>query len=114
MLFPDLIAQVRPLAHRPIHVHLMVSDDALMDQIDQFADAGADIISLHAENAIQAGLDRIRARASAGLVLQLHAPVTAVASVLDGLSILTLLTKWASRASASIRPQNPASPRPAR
>ena len=93
LLFPDLIAQVRPLTHRPIHVHLMVSDDALMDQIDQFADAGADFISLHAENTNpEAGLDRIRARGiAAGLVLQLDTPVTAVASVLDRLSILTLL-----------------------
>ena len=31
LLFPDLIAQVRPLTGRPVHIHLMVGDDALLD-----------------------------------------------------------------------------------
>ena len=44
LLFPDLISQIRPLTERPIHVHLMVADNALANQIDQFAAAGADII----------------------------------------------------------------------
>ena len=41
LLFPDLISQIRPLTEKPIHVHLMIADSALVDQIDQFAEAGA-------------------------------------------------------------------------
>jgi len=93
LLFPDLIAQVRPLTAKPIHVHLMVTDGGLMDQIDQFAEAGADIISIHAENRNAApGIAAIRARGlGAGLVLQLHTPVAAAMPYLDDLAMLTLL-----------------------
>lgn len=93
LLFPDLIAQLRPLTGKPIHVHLMVADGALADQIDQFAEAGADIISIHAENGDpEAALDRISARGvAAGMVLQLHTPVASAAQWLDRLSMLTLL-----------------------
>ena len=93
LLFPDLISQIRPLTERPIHVHLMVADNALANQIDQFAAAGADIISIHAENAdVGMALDRIAAKGlAAGLVLQLHTPVASIQSHLDRLAMLTLL-----------------------
>ena len=93
LLFPDMIAQIRPLTAKPIHVHLMVADSGLMDQIDQFAAAGADIISIHAENAdVGTALDRIAAKGlAAGLVLQLHTPVASIQSHLDRLAMLTLL-----------------------
>ncbi len=45
LLFPDVIAQIRPLTDTPIHVHLMASDEILLDQIDQFAEAGADMVA---------------------------------------------------------------------
>ena len=93
LLFPDLISQIRPLTERPIHVHLMVADNALANQIDQFAAAGADIISIHAENAdVGTAVDRIAAKGlAAGLVLQLHTPVASIQSHLDRLAMLTLL-----------------------
>jgi ribulose-phosphate 3-epimerase len=93
LLFPDLIAQIRPLTTKPIHVHLMVADSGLMAQIDQFAEAGADIISIHAENGnIVSGLAAIRSHGcAAGVVLQLHTPVTSVTPLLDDLQMLTLL-----------------------
>ena len=93
LLFPDLIAQIRPLTDKPIHVHLMVADRALADQIDQFADAGADLISIHAENAdIEAALDRINTRGlGAGLVLQLHTSIASARPHLAKLAVLTLL-----------------------
>ena len=93
LLFPDLIAQIRPLTEKPIHVHLMVADNALPGQIDQFADAGADIISIHAENVdVGTSLDRIAARGiAAGLVLQLHTAVPSIQPHLDRLAMLTLL-----------------------
>ena len=93
LLFPDLIDQIRPLTRKPVHVHLMVADSGLMNQIDQFAEAGADIISIHAENRnVEAGLAAIRAHdLAAGIVLQLHTPVATAAPWLDELAMLTLL-----------------------
>lgn len=93
LLFPDLMAQVRPLTSKPIHIHLMVSDTVLLDQIDQFAEAGADIISIHAENSnLDDGLHRIQAHGlAAGVVLQLHTPVEEAETLIDRIEILTLL-----------------------
>ena len=93
LLFPDLVAQVREHTARPIHVHLMVSDAILLDQIRQFADAGADILSVHAENAnAEAGLELIQTLGvKAGIVLQLQTPVAAAAPLMGRISMLTLL-----------------------
>ncbi len=93
LLFPDLVAAVRALTSKPLHVHLMVNDDILLDQIGQFADAGADLISIHLENErIDDGLALIETRGiAAGLVSQLHTPVAAFAPYLDHISMLTLL-----------------------
>ncbi|MDT3377270.1 ribulose-phosphate 3-epimerase [Labrys neptuniae] len=93
LYFPDLTAAVRKATAKPIHVHLMTTDDILLDQIDQFAEAGADLISIHAENAnADAALARIREHGLAtGMVLQLHTPVAAAEPFLDRLDMLTLL-----------------------
>lgn len=93
LYFPDLTAAVRKVTAKPIHVHLMTTDDILLDQIDQFAEAGADLISIHAENAnADAALARIREHGLAtGMVLQLHTPVAAAEPFLDRLDMLTLL-----------------------
>ena len=48
LFFPDLVARIRAASAIPIHVHLMIADAILIDQIDQFAEAGADLISVHA------------------------------------------------------------------
>ncbi|MCX7301162.1 MAG: ribulose-phosphate 3-epimerase [Rhodobacterales bacterium] len=93
LFFPDLVARIRAETVIPIHVHLMVADDVLLSQIDQFAEAGADLISLHAENAnAGAGLDRIASRGVAtGMVLRLETPVERAAPWIDQLDFLTLL-----------------------
>jgi ribulose-phosphate 3-epimerase len=93
LLFPDMLAQFRPLTDTPIHVHLMVSDGILLAQIDQFAGAGADIVSIHAENSnVEEGIERILSRGlAAGLVLQLHTPIQAAARLMDRIAVLTLL-----------------------
>ena len=49
LLFPDLVAAVRKSTAKPLHVHLMVEDTILLEQIRQFADVGADIVSVHVE-----------------------------------------------------------------
>jgi ribulose-phosphate 3-epimerase len=93
LFFPDLVARMRDQTALPIHVHLMVSDAVLLSQIDQFAEAGADLISLHVENANAAeGLDRIAALGlKAGMVLRVETPVSKAAAWLHRLDMLTLL-----------------------
>lgn len=94
LFFPDLVARLRDLTALPVHVHLMVSDAVLLAQIDQFAEAGADLISLHVENAnvADAALDRIAGHGlKAGMVLRVETPVVQAAPWLSRLEMLTLL-----------------------
>lgn len=93
LYFPDLLAAVRKLTKKPLHVHLMVDDRILLAQIEQFAEAGADLISIHAENDnVGAGLDLIHSLGlPAGVVLQLGTPVEAAEDLLPRISLLTLL-----------------------
>jgi ribulose-phosphate 3-epimerase len=94
LFFPDLVARMRALTALPIHVHLMVHNEILLSQIEQFADAGADLISIHAENAEVAAeaLDQLEALGlGRGMVLRVETPVQAAAPWLGRLDFLTLL-----------------------
>lgn len=94
LFFPDLVARLRAATTLPIHVHLMVADAVLLAQIAQFAESGADLISLHVENAAvaDAALALIaRLGLAAGMVLRVETPVAAVAPWLHRLDFLTLL-----------------------
>lgn len=94
LFFPDLVAKLRDVTDIPIHVHLMVADAVLVSQVEQFADAGADLISIHAENAAVAdeALAVIKARKlAAGIVLRVETPVAACKPFLDRVDFLTLL-----------------------
>jgi len=94
LFFPDLVARLRKLTDRPFHVHLMVADDALLSQIDQFAEAGADLISVHGENGtvVQRALERIQALGrQAGIVLRIETPVATLARWLGAVRFVTLL-----------------------
>lgn len=93
LFFPDLVAAIRHRSDLPIHVHLMVADGILLPQIDQFAEAGADLISIHVENANAAeALDRIASRGlRSGMVLRVETPVERAAPWLSRLDSLTLL-----------------------
>lgn len=93
LFFPDLVARLREQTALPIHVHLMVGDAVLLSQIDQFAEAGADLISLHVENAnATEGLDRIGSLGlNSGMVLRVETPVELAAPWLPRLDMLTLL-----------------------
>ncbi len=93
LLFPDQTARLRSVTAKPFHVHLMISDAILENQIEQFVEAGADLISVHAENAnAREGIALIKKHGlKAGLVLQLHTPVEAAKSYIDAIDMLTLL-----------------------
>jgi ribulose-phosphate 3-epimerase len=93
LFFPDQVAAMRKQSRIPIHIHLMVADTVLLQQIDQFAEAGCDIISVHAENANAAeAIARIKALGlAAGVVLKVSTPVAMAKPFLKDLSFLTLL-----------------------
>lgn len=93
LYFPDLVAAVKRASALPVHVHLMAADAILLAQVDQFVEAGSDLVSVHLENAnAGAALDRLEAAGvPAGLVLQVDTPVAAVAPYLPRLGFVTLL-----------------------
>jgi ribulose-phosphate 3-epimerase len=93
LFFPDLIAQVRSASAIPIHVHLMVDDSILVEQVAQFADVGADVITVHAEcPSAGAALDAVRGRGlMGGVVLRVETPVARILPLLDDVHFVTLL-----------------------
>lgn len=94
LFFPDLVAGVRKISARPIHIHLMVDDSIILSQIKQFADAGSDLISLHLENesVAEKALDLLdRHGVASGLVLKVDTPVERVREYASRLNFLTLL-----------------------
>lgn len=94
LFFPDLVAAVRKVSAKPIHVHLMVADAILLSQIEQFCDAGSDLISIHLENSAVAdeALALLEKRnVAAGMVLRVETPVEQVAPYVAKLRFLTLL-----------------------
>jgi ribulose-phosphate 3-epimerase len=93
LLFPDLVKAIRGRTSKPLHVHLMMQDAILSEQITQFSDAGADLVSIHAENiSVGSAIDKIRRLGMrAGLVLTLDTPVAHIEEHLDKVSFVTLL-----------------------
>jgi ribulose-phosphate 3-epimerase len=93
LFFPDQVAAMRKKTALPIHVHLMCADGVLLSQIEQFSEAGADLISVHLENGnLDQGLAQIhKLGKAAGLVLKYDTPVKDVAPYLDRVAFLTLL-----------------------
>jgi ribulose-phosphate 3-epimerase len=93
LFFPDLVAGIRKVSKTPIHIHLMVSDAVLLSQTEQFIDAGADLVSVHAENAnAQQAIQLIKSKGkAAGVVLRVETPVEKAASLISDISFLTLL-----------------------
>jgi ribulose-phosphate 3-epimerase len=95
LFFPDLVARLRRDTDKPIHIHLMVADAILMAQTEQFLEAGADLVSVHAENGddvVNAAFDSVAAAGrKAGLVLKLETPVARAEPHLKRIDMLTLL-----------------------
>lgn len=94
LFFPDLVAGLRKVSARPIHVHLMVADAVVLSQIEQFADAGSDLISIHVENegVADEALDLLDRRGvAAGMVLRVETPVERLRRHAARLRFVTLL-----------------------
>jgi ribulose-phosphate 3-epimerase len=93
LFFPDLVAAMRKVTAIPVHVHLMVDDQQLVAQAQQFAEAGADLISVHGENkTADAAIDAVLSRGiAAGVVLKVDTPIDLALRFLDRIRFLTLL-----------------------
>ncbi len=92
LLYADLIKALRPLTTRPFHVHLMT--DNPLNHIADFAEAGANVISIHAENGpmVPAALDAIRRRGiAAGIVLGLDVPLEKIVPYLELVDLVLLM-----------------------
>lgn len=78
LFFPAMVAAIRAITAKPLHVHLMVSDPATL--VQPFIEAGADIISVHVETKTAADALSIISKAgrTPGLALLLDTPVAAL------------------------------------
>lgn len=88
-----VIKWVRKYTDKPFDVHLMISDP--LKYIDDFADAGADIITFHveADSDIQATIDKIKGHnIKAGLVIKPNTPADVVFPYLDQLYMVLVMT----------------------
>jgi len=90
---PAMCAALRPHIKGVMDVHLMIAP--IDPYIDAFAQAGADIITAHVEAGphIHRTLQAIRgAGAKAGLALNPGTPASAVASLLDDVDMICVMT----------------------
>ena len=90
---PLVVRAIRPCTSKPLDVHLMI--DPAQPYLAEFAGAGADIITVHAEADIH--LDRslqvIRALGKkAGVSLNPGTPETAIEHVLDRLDLVLVMS----------------------
>ena len=84
---------VRRYSGKPFDVHLMITDP--LRYIDDFADAGADIITFHVEcdSPIAETIEKIKSRGiKAGLVVKPNTPASAVFPYLEQLDLVLVMT----------------------
>jgi ribulose-phosphate 3-epimerase len=88
LFFPDIVAAIRAVTAKPLHVHLMVTDPASL--VQPFIDAGADIISVQLEAKMApVALEKIsNAGRKPGLALLLDTPVEAVREFLGQVDVV--------------------------
>lgn len=92
LFFADLVASLRPLTKRPFHVHLMT--DNPLSHVKDFVNAGADIVTIHAENGpiAPATLDAIRSSgAASGLALGLDVIPETIEPYLDLVNLVLVM-----------------------
>jgi ribulose-phosphate 3-epimerase len=92
LFFADLVAALRPLTARPLHVHLMTTNP--LAHIADFASAGANLITIHAENGtvVPAALDAIRHKGiAAGLALGLDVQPETITPYLELVNLMLMM-----------------------
>ena len=88
-----VIKWIRPYTDKPFDVHLMISEP--LRYIDDFAGAGADIITFHVEcdSDITETIEKIKSHGiKAGLVIKPATPAEAVFPYLDMISLVLVMT----------------------
>lgn len=103
----DFVRAVRPYAQLPVDVHLMVTDPG--QYVEGLVQAGADIITFHAEaaavNAFTLIQDIHALGSKAGVCLCPATPVSAIQAYLGELDLVTVMTVDPGRAGRSFIPQ---------
>lgn len=92
-LGPIIVGAARRATKLPLDVHLMIVEPERY--VDAFAEAGADVISVHVEASVhlQRTLSRIRALGKrAGVVLNPHTPDSSIDYVLDDVDLVLVMT----------------------
>ena len=90
---PPVVAALRKITGLPLDCHLMIDKPERF--IDDFADAGANMISVHPEATIHLHktLSAIRARdALAGVVLNPSTPLSAIEEVLESIDFVLVMS----------------------
>jgi len=90
---PGVVKAIRPHTNKVLDVHLMIAPADPF--IEAFAEAGADIITVHAEAGphLDRSLQLIRSLGKkAGVSLNPHTPESAVAYVLDRVDLILVMT----------------------
>lgn len=105
LFFPDLVAAIRTLTSKPLHVHLMVSDPATL--VEPFIEAGADILTVHieTETAPQALKLISKANRKAGLALLLDTPTDLLRDHLDHVDAVLALGTQVGIKGVDLAPQ---------
>ncbi len=88
-----VVAAIRPWTNLPLDVHLMI--EAPEHHIDQFADAGADIITVHIEACphIHQVVQTIKdAEVKAGVALNPETPIEMLKEILPSLDLVLVMT----------------------
>ncbi|MBB6282118.1 ribulose-phosphate 3-epimerase [Geobacillus subterraneus] len=92
-LGPPIVAAIRPVTKLPLDVHLMIIDPDRY--IPAFAEAGADLISVHVEACVHLHrtIQLIKEQgAKAGVVLNPHTPVDMIRHVMAEVDLVLLMT----------------------
>ena len=89
----DIIRQMKTMATKPLDVHLMIVEPE--KYIEQFREAGADVITVHYEACphLHRTIQQIQATgAKAGVALNPHTPVSLLEDVLENLDVVLLMS----------------------
>ena len=90
---PPVIAALKKIATKPLDVHLMI--DNVDDTVGWYLDAGADMLTVHAEGTVHLHrvIQRIRsAGASPGVVLNPGTPVGSLRDILGDVDMVLLMS----------------------
>ena len=90
-----VVASIRKVTELPLDVHLMIVEPGRY--VEQFCDAGADLVTLHVESDTESNLldaiDKIHAKGKkAGVVLKPKTPAEAVLPFLEKVELILVMT----------------------